>query len=193
MRARAAVLTVTGCLAATACSVTPADVGIRATCRASSTVDNRLLVLMAQSVPTAELIPCVKLVPAGWSLGDLDVGEGKSRFWLNSDRDGPGALRVTLTRSCDVRGATRVPSDEAAASRFERTERVTTGYAGDRYYVFAGGCATYHYDLRGTSRAEPINDTSVAVGFVTRAAVADSVRRRSQGRLHLDPTPGGSP
>src|SRR5215213_933401 len=46
------------------------------------------LLLMAQSVPTASLVPCVELLPVGWTLGDVVVGNGSSRFTLTSDRGG---------------------------------------------------------------------------------------------------------
>ena len=44
-------------------------------CRKSET-----LVLMAQSVPSADRVPCIANFPAGWTFEDLDVRRGTSSF-----------------------------------------------------------------------------------------------------------------
>src|SRR4029453_4009352 len=49
-----------------------------------------LFVLMAQSVPSATLIPCIEALPVGWTYGGSDVSNGVARFWLRSDRRGRG-------------------------------------------------------------------------------------------------------
>src|SRR5438128_2415962 len=122
-------LLLSGCVSAN-------DLGVSAKCGSTGEVTNSTLVTMAQSVPTATLIPCIRLVPAGWSLGNIDIRRGKSMFRLASDTSGARALTVVLSASCDVHGATPVPSDEAAARRYERPERITSGYLGERYYVY---------------------------------------------------------
>jgi hypothetical protein len=146
-------------------------------------------VLVAQAVPTASLLPCVKTLPVGWSTQSLQARNGRAYFGLDSDRDGVGAVDVTLTRKCEVRGATEVPSERAGARRFELVTRVTPGYVGDRFYVFDGGCITYHFNLRGTTRGEPLAGIAQGVGFVSRDTVRELVREASDGRLHLDPVP----
>jgi len=35
----------------------------------------QVVVLMAQAVPSASLLPCVKLLPAGWSVSDSPIGD----------------------------------------------------------------------------------------------------------------------
>ena len=70
------------------------------------------VVLMAQSVPTASWVPCLRTaLPLGWSFHHLDARNDVSRFWLDSDRDGQEAVEVRLERDCDTAGATEVPSD----------------------------------------------------------------------------------
>ena len=144
-------------------------------------------VLVAQAVPSATLLPCIKTLPAGWSTQSLQARNGRAYFGLDSDRDGVGAVDVTLTRTCDVRDATEVPSERTGARRFERVTRVTPGYVGDRYYTFDGGCVTYHFNLRGTTRGEPLAGIAQGVGFVTRETVRQLVGDASDGRLSLDP------
>lgn len=172
------------------CAITPSDVGVTADCGPEGDVENPTLVLMAQSVPTAELIPCVQLEPAAWSLSDLDARSGRSTFTFRSSLEedaGHPLLTVTLTAGCDVSGATEVQSDEPLTRRYERLREISPGYVGDRYYVYPGGCTTYRFDLTSASRRQQIGAAALAVGFVSREAVREGVRRRSEGRLELDP------
>jgi hypothetical protein len=184
---------VVGALTLAACSVTPADVGITAECGHPEDRGNPTLELMAQSVPSASLVPCVQLMPAGWSLVDVSSQRGNSMLVLDSDRDGTRALTVELTGSCNTEGATQVPSDQAGARRYERPQRVSAGYAGQRYYVYPGGCTTYHFNLRGSSSAQPVNEASLAISFVSRDTIRAAVRRDSHDRLELDPPGQGPP
>ncbi len=147
------------------------------------------LTLMAQAVPTAELLPCVKAMPNGWEFGGLKVRSGQAGFWLDSDRDGHHAVAVLLRRGCDTAGSTGSVSEIPGVSRYERVTRVTDGYGGERHYRFAGGCISYRFDLHGTTRAEPLAAVSEALDFVTRNSVAKRVEDESDGRLQLDPAP----
>src|SRR5512132_3987076 len=70
--------------------------------------DGELFVLMAQSVPSATLIPCIEALPAGWAYGGSDVSNAVARFWLDSDRGGIQAVEVSLEASCPISGAVDV-------------------------------------------------------------------------------------
>jgi hypothetical protein len=145
------------------------------------------MVLMAQSVPTAAWLPCVRQVPPGWTFFALLAGDDGTTLRFTSDRDGDTALTVLLRHDCDRTGASEVPSEQPEMRRFERVTRVTSGYAGERHYVFTGGCVTFRFDLRGTTRAEPVAAITEAFGFLSRAALARQVRAATDGRLELDP------
>ena len=112
------------------------------------------LVLEAQAVPRADRVPCIRALPAGWSVFSTDIESGRARFALSSDRAGSRALEVTFTSGCDTSGATEIPSDQTGTRRFERIEVVTPGFKGTRYYRFAGGCASYRFQL-GQKCAKP--------------------------------------
>lgn len=142
------------------------------------------LVLEAQSVPTASRVPCVRVLPAGWSYGPAHIRSGRSRFLLASDRAGARAVEVTLTKSCDRRGATEITSDEPGTRRFERIESVTPGFSSTRFYTFQGGCTSYRFRFRNEGRVL-VNEASLALTFLSRQAVADEVERVSKGRSHL--------
>jgi hypothetical protein len=151
------------------------------------------VILMAQSVPTAAWVPCVQTaLPLGWGFHHLDARDGIARFWLDSDRDGTQAIEVRLEASCDTAGATQIPSDRAGMRRLERVRRVSPTFAGERYYVFDGGCLTFVFHLAGDSPGEGLALASQVVGAVSRAALRAQVHHDSGGRLGLDPTTGRS-
>ena len=149
------------------------------TCRNTGT-----LILQAQAVPTAERLPCITLLPVGWSVFDMDVESGRAEFSLSNDRAGIRAVRVALTPSCDTSRATEIPTDEPGTRRFELIESVRPGFAAVRSYTFPGGCVTYRFRLKEAGRAL-VNEASLAVTFVTREQVAAEVRRLSKGDLEL--------
>lgn len=142
------------------------------------------LALVAQSVPTATKIPCISSFPAGWHFASLSVRNGETRFTLDSDRAGISAVRVTLRRNCELEGATEIPSDEPGTRRFERIISVVDDFQAVRSYAFAGGCITYRFDFDRQGRAL-VNEVSVAIGFMDRAAVDTLVRERSGGNRQL--------
>jgi tRNA A-37 threonylcarbamoyl transferase component Bud32/membrane-associated phospholipid phosphatase len=142
------------------------------------------LLLMAQSVPTASLVPCVEILPAGWTLGDVFVGNGRSRFTLTSDRG--GVLVAELAASCDLAGAVELTSERPGARRYLRIERNAAGVAMTRTYTFPGGCVTQRLVAPEASRQQLAGESSSALGFTTRDALAAALRRDSGGRLDLN-------
>jgi hypothetical protein len=168
------------------CVQTEGGSPVTAGCGTGADAYNPTLVVMAQSVPTAELIPCVELVPTGWSHGPVTLTNRGSRFVLGSDRDGPRALTVELAAACDVTGAVRVPSEQPGTVRYERLDRLDGGFSGARFYVYDGGCTTFHFDLVGRRQAQPVTEASLAVGFTTRDAVRESVLVQSGGAVSVD-------
>jgi len=146
------------------------------------------VVLMAQSVPTAAWVPCLRqALPLGWNFHHLQARDDEARFWLDSDRDGQQAIEVRLQSSCDTEGATEIPSDRDGLKRFERVTLTTPRFEGERYYVFDGGCITFVFRLSGDSRGEPLALATQSIGAVSRADLLDQVREESGGRLSLDP------
>ena len=75
------------------------------------------MILAAQAVPSAALVPCVAALPAGWQVGGADIASGHARFWLDSDQAGAGAVTITLSATCDASGARQItvrPAGDAA-------------------------------------------------------------------------------
>ncbi|HEX5017138.1 MAG TPA: hypothetical protein VFX15_06090 [Actinomycetes bacterium] len=134
------------------------------------------------------MIPCVRSIPVGWTFNHLNARNGWAEFVFDSDREGYSALIVSLRPSCSIDEASQIASDQPGTERYERINRVTNGFGGERIYTFDGGCVVYTFDLHGESRAEPVTEISNALGFVTRPDLADQVSEHSDGRLSLDPT-----
>jgi hypothetical protein len=185
-RALLAVLALAG---AAGCATGPVVVGSAAGlphCDPGSGSAEGGTVAMAQSVPSAQWLPCVREVPVGWRFVSFEPQDGRTRIGFGSDRDGGSALTVFLRPTCDLSGAAEVPSEQPEMRRWEQVTRVSHGYGGERHYTFTGGCITYRFDLRGDTRAEPVATISEALGFLSRASVAQQVRDSSDGRLELD-------
>jgi hypothetical protein len=142
------------------------------------------LVLEAQAVPTADRVPCIRLLPAGWSVSSAEIESGRARFALSSDRAGSRALRVNFTERCNTDGATEIPSDEEGTRRYERIDEVTPGFVSTRYYTFKGGCAAYRFELEEEGRALA-NEASLALSFIHRETIDAKLRKDSSGRLSL--------
>jgi hypothetical protein len=145
------------------------------------------LILVAQSVPSAQLVPCIGAYPAGWTFERMEVHRGRTQFSLASDRSGAAAVTVLLTDRCDTEGATEIQSDEPRTRRFERIEEAVARYVGERYYLFEGGCTTYQFDLDvRNERLALANEATSALTFMPRGEVAAHVAAYSDGRLRLD-------
>ncbi len=145
------------------------------------------VVVMAQAVPSARWLPCIRAVPVGWTFDELKPRDGSATFALSAGPDGQRALVVLLRPSCDTAGSTEGTGAEPGIRRFDGAARVSPGYSAERHYVFAGGCVTYRFDLRGASAAQPVAPLTAALGFVSRAELARLVHDTSDGRLRLDP------
>jgi tRNA A-37 threonylcarbamoyl transferase component Bud32/membrane-associated phospholipid phosphatase len=145
--------------------------------------DLQPLWLMAQSVPSASLVPCVQLLPVGWSVAEVAVNNGRSVITLDHDRAGPAAMRVELTAAaaCDLTRAREVSSEQRVARRYVLADRA------GRAYKFPGGCVTERFSAAVPSVLRMSDTASTEVGFITRAALAQALERRSDGRLQLDP------
>jgi tRNA A-37 threonylcarbamoyl transferase component Bud32 len=143
--------------------------------------------LMAQSVPSASLIPCLQLVPVDWKVAEVAVNNGRSVITLDHDRAGSGSMVVRLTASCDLAGATEVTSEQQGARRYLRMDRNSTEFSATRAYTFPGGCVTQRFRAAGPSAFRLSDTASTEFGFLTREELRQALSQRSHGRLELDP------
>jgi hypothetical protein len=144
--------------------------------------------VMAQSVPSASLVPCVRARPVGWKVAEVDVNNGRSLITLNHDRAGKRALEVRLLAACDPSGAVEGPSPTAGVRHFQRTEASAGGkFTATWYDQFPGGCVTSRLHLTKDPNGEFAAQAPQVLGFTTRDALRAALSQRSGGRLQLDP------
>jgi hypothetical protein len=172
----------TGCATAGSVSDPPACApldgdGGRFADGAYGTEERAILILAAQAVPGATMLPCIDGYPAGWTFGGTRVANGLFAFWLNSDRAGLRAVEVVLTDGCDFADAVEVvPSDdEVGTRRFEQPLALPPNYAANRYYTFEGGCIEYRYRFRGTHDPALALEADQALGFRKRTELVDDL------------------
>jgi membrane-associated phospholipid phosphatase/tRNA A-37 threonylcarbamoyl transferase component Bud32 len=152
--------------------------------------------LLAQSVPSASLVPCLRSLPAGWMVGNVTVNNGRSVIPLNHDRAGTGVLVVRLTAHCDTQGATQVASDQPQVRRYQRIDGLTPRFEATRLDLFPGGCVTAQAAVPAANRAEITSQLATIVDYTSRQALQQALDQRSGGRLRLDPPtprPPGQP
>lgn len=179
---RRTILLVALALVATACNNSQLGRGVPA-CPADPEVITSFtgsMLLQMQAVDTAEYVPCLNDLKAGWSYEDLVPERGKSRFWLNSDRIGRHFLEVTLTRSCDVGPAAPV-AGSVDVEEFRDVELVGSNVTIVIVPV-TGREADYARSIESELEARQINDRSIFVVFDTSddplaGKVAEAARR----------------
>jgi hypothetical protein len=157
---------------------TPAELSIDS---APTCGTGKVMIVMAQAVPTANVVPCVAALPAGWTVGGVTARRGEGRFWLDSDQAGAHALDVTLRPpgKCAVDGATEVVSDEAGMRRFEQPAQLPPGLRTVRMYLADGECVTYRFRFAGNTNGTAIVVLDAALAFQPRADLVREVERRS--------------
>jgi hypothetical protein len=137
-----------------------------------------LMVLMAQSVPTAPAIPCVAAFPAGWKASDVTVKRDRSRFRLEADDH---RVEVTLQRPqrCAVASADEVTSEELGARRYDTATQLPPDVRLTRTYLFDGGCVTVDFALEDTADASLLVELDSALSFQPRSDLVSLVDERT--------------
>ena len=143
------------------------------------------LAVVAQAVPTASYVPCVRTLQPGWSATAFDASDGSSRFTLLSDRSGGRPVEVELTAGCDVTGASPERARAEGVRSWVRVRSVSPLYAGQRYDVFTGGCVRVDFAFPRGPHIPLMEELGSAVGLVRRSELA--VDLREELGVELDP------
>jgi hypothetical protein len=144
---------------------------------------------MAQSVPSASLVPCVESRLPGWTVANVAVNDGRSVITLDHDRAGAAAVVVRMAAAaCDpapgaVKGSSQVPG----VRRFVRVEPLVGAFSATWYDQFPGGCVTYRLHSTTDPTGQFANEAPQLLGFTTREQLRQALSQRSGGRLQLDP------
>jgi hypothetical protein len=138
------------------------------------------LVIIAQAVPSATLVPCIDTLPIGWEFAGMDVRRDRSRFWLGNDRAGARAVRISLEETCDTARATALPPDDPRTVRSLRLDQLEPRSTGAWFHEFPGGCVTYDFSVpKGRYDFDAFNvELDAALDFFERSAIATEVADR---------------
>jgi hypothetical protein len=94
------------------------------------------LAIVAQSVPGAAYVPCIRELPQGWTTSGFDPAGGGTTFLLNSDR-APGQLvTVRLAATCRIGRASPSPPRAPGVLTYTRLTSISPRFAGRLYDVF---------------------------------------------------------
>jgi hypothetical protein len=165
MSRRASLLLVLA-LAASACANNELGRSVPA-CPVDPEVINQVtgtMVLQMQAVDTAEYVPCLNDLKAGWSYEHLVSERGQSRFRLDSDRLGSEFLEVTLTPACDVGGAVEVRGSRGDVTEFRSVDFVSSSVTVVIIPV-TGRETDYALLVEGELEAHQVNGRQVFVVF----------------------------
>ena len=135
------------------------------------------MILLAQAVPSAAMLPCIAALPSGWTADGADVGNGRAVFWLDSDQAGRRAVTVTLTAACNTSGAVRIPSDQPGAARYERPLTLQPRFTLVRMYTVAGGCITCQFSFVAGAAPSLAVFVDEAIAFEPRTVLTGFIRR----------------
>jgi hypothetical protein len=142
------------------------------------------LATVAQSVPSASYLPCLRELPAGWTVVSFSVTDVRTRLSLRSDRE-RHPVDVTLRRSCDVRGATPVAPRDEGVRTLQRVTSIAPRYAGTIYDLFPGGCVTYEFDFVRGPHIVLADEMLAAIDLYPRRQLRDELEHDFD--ITLDP------
>jgi hypothetical protein len=148
------------------------------TCGAKNT---SALILTAQAVPSATLVPCIAEFPSGWSYDGSRIRSGSAQFFLNSDRAGFHALEITLTEACDVSNAVEVTAAGGVPGVrvYEEPISLPPTFQVNRYLRFPGGCVTNRFRFATGASATLALEAQQALSFVSRSVLVKQAKEET--------------
>jgi hypothetical protein len=120
-------------------------------------------VLMAESVPTASLIPCVRAVPGGWSFQSFQANDVAASFSMQQQEG--GVLTVELHASCQPEGE-RVPEPQPSVQGYRSVQDDGTRIVWTS--TFSGGCSRAELTFPTAPPAADVEDVRAALSFISR-------------------------
>lgn len=133
--------------------------------------------IVAQSVPTADLIPCFNPLPVGWEVDAVTINQDGTVIRFDSDRAGVGAANLYYAETCDLGDAVTVPSEQDGAEAFEYIEQIGPGFRAERYYLFPGGCVWWEFEFDADASATHSIEVQDRLMLVTRKFLNENIRQ----------------
>jgi len=159
MRSRLlAVLVMAGLVAGCAGLREEAQVGPYPGC---DTTSRGRLLLMAQSVPDASMIPCLGELPPGWELSTASTRTSETILVLTTDAFDLD-VEMVLTPACDVSEAEQFPFDLPGVTLYRQDD------GRDLRYLFEGGCVGLSFPTLELAESGHAAELLDAIRFLTR-------------------------
>jgi hypothetical protein len=136
------------------------------------------LAIVAQSLPSAAYLPCIRTLPPGWDTSDFQAAPGGTSFRLDSDRSPGRPVSVRLTATCRPGQASPSPPRAPGAVTYTRLASITPRFAGILYDVFPGGCVSYSFDFTLGSQISLMEQFEQAVGLYPRQQLRLVLKRK---------------
>ncbi len=124
--------------------------------------------IIAQSVPGAAYLPCIRDLPPGWETSGFAPSRDGTSFQLDSDRSPGQPVTVRLAAGCPTAGASPSPARAPGVLTYTRLSSISPRFAGTLYDVFPGGCVSYSFDLTLGSQIALMEQFEKAVGLYPR-------------------------
>jgi hypothetical protein len=135
-----------------------------------------LIVLIAQSVPSATLVPCLEAVPTGWSFEDSDVERNQTRMWLSSSAIGNTPVELRFTAQCDTARASQLVAEDPGTNEYWEIDNPHP-FRGSLFVVFEGGCVQIIHSFAANAPGSLSLEADNAFSFVPRTVVAQAVQQ----------------
>ena len=126
------------------------------------------IAIIAQSLPAASYLPCIRDLPQGWSTSAFDPTQHGTSFLLNSDRSPGGPVKVQLTATCRPGTASPSPPRAPGVLTYTRLTSIRPRFTGTLYDVFPGGCVSYGFDFALGSQIALMEQFEGAIGLYPR-------------------------
>ena len=144
-------------------------------------------VLAAQSVPTAQFVPCVTAINEPWELLATDTDQDSTEIhlhWLASDSGNETAL-VALAATCDNQGALAAPEADAppGVDVTQDTNRRTLS----TFYEFEGGCIEVSVTRSASREGKPFTLYDFTVDLIPRSVLNEYVLDQTNDSVALYP------
>ena len=143
------------------------------------------LAIIAQSVPSASYLPCIRTLPEGWGSSGFDPSQRGTSFLLNSDRSPGRPVVVRLAATCQPGKASPSPARAPGVVTYTRLTSIAPRFAGSLYDVFPGGCVSYGFDFTLGPQITLMEQFEEAVGLYPRQQLRLVLKRE----LGVEPGP----
>lgn len=144
-------------------------------------------VLLAQSVPAASAVPCLRSEAGDWTVSEFQAENGHARVVFSYRYGNHDTATIDLAPGCasDLGAAHEVSSQFDGMRRYNRSVTRAGRYADEIHYVYPDACASLRFDLAGRGADLRGAEIAGALGFVSRTRLDQQVRAASHGHLHL--------